>query len=88
MFSQIKICLVQFVYLFRDIDVKRFETQRYYLPKGTIKNYNVIFNGKNFYDHSIGSDIKLYEEIRKLTTGQGEDYTTYQIIIVSKIKID
>ena len=49
------------VYLFRDNDVKRFETQRYYLPKGTIKNYNVIFNGKNFYDHSIGSDIKLYE---------------------------
>ena len=65
------------VYLFRDNDVKRFETQRYYLPKGTIKNYNVIFNGKNFYDHSIGSDIKLYEEIRKLTTGQGQCYTTH-----------
>ena len=31
---------------------------------------------KNFYDQGIDSDIKRYEEIRKLTTGQGEDYTT------------
>ena len=33
-------------------------------------------NGKNFYDSAIDSDIKRYEEIRKLTTGQSEDYTT------------
>ena len=31
---------------------------------------------KNFYDQAIDSDIKRYEETRKLTTGQGEDYTT------------
>ena len=36
----------------------------------------MIINGKNFYDQSIDSNIKRYEEIRKLTTGQGEDYTT------------
>ena len=28
------------------------------------------------YDQAIDSDIKQYEEIRKLTTGKGEDYTT------------
>ena len=44
-----------------------------YLPKGIIKNYNVIINGENFYDQPIDSDIKRYEEIR---TGQGEDYAT------------
>ena len=32
-------------------------------------------NGRNLYQ-AIGLDIKRYEEIRKLTTGQGEDYTT------------
>ena len=32
--------------------------------------------GKNFYDQPIDSDVKQYEEIRKLTTGQSEDYTT------------
>ena len=31
---------------------------------------------KNFYDQVIDSGIKRYEEIRKLTTGQGEYYTT------------
>ena len=31
---------------------------------------------KNFYDQPIDSDIKRFEEIRKLTTGQVEDYTT------------
>ena len=37
------------VYLNRVDDVKRFKTRRYYLPKGIIKNYNVIINGKNFF---------------------------------------
>ena len=53
-----------------------FKVERYYLPKGIIKNDNVIINVKQIYDHAIDSDIKCYVEIRKLTTGQGEDYTT------------
>ena len=28
------------------------------------------------YDQAVDSDITQYEEIRKLTAGQGEDYTT------------
>ena len=36
----------------------------------------MIINGKNFYDQAIDSHIKPYGEIRKLRTGQGEDYTT------------
>ena len=36
------------------------------------KNYN----GKKIYDQANDSDIKRCEEIRKLTTGQGEDYAT------------
>ena len=49
---------------------------RYYLPKDIIKNYNVIINEKSFYDQTINSDIRWFEEIKKLTTGQGENYTT------------
>ena len=37
-----------------------------------MKNYNGTINGNNFYDQAIDSDIKRYE-IRKLTTGLGED---------------
>ena len=36
----------------------------------------MIINRKDFYDQTINSNIKKYEEIRKITTGQGKDYTT------------
>ena len=54
------------------------------------KNYNVYINGKNFYDQPIYCDIKLYEEIRKLTTGQVKDYTlgVSWIMIALKIIVD
>ena len=35
-----------------------------------------IINGKNFIAQLIDSDIKRYKEIRKLTRGQDEHYTT------------
>ena len=31
---------------------------------------------KNFYDQTIDSDMKRYKQIRKVTAGQGEYYTT------------
>ena len=36
------------------------------VPKGTIKNYNVIINGKSFYNQPADSDIKRYEEIKRI----------------------
>ena len=70
----------------QDVTAKRFKTRRYYLPKSIIKNYNVIINQKNFYDQVIDSDIKRYKEIRKLTTGQGKDYTTGCLLDYDYIK--
>ena len=64
------------VYSNQDNDSKRFKTRRYYLLKIIIDSFNIIMNGKNFHDEAIGLDIKQYEEMRKLTTTQGEDYTT------------
>ena len=69
-----------------DDNSKRFQTKRFYLPKDIIKNYNVIINGKNFYDEAIDSSIKRYEEIRKLTTGQGQDYITGFLLEYGYIK--
>ena len=64
------------VYINHGDNPKRFNPRKRYLPKCIIKNYNVIINGKNFYYQAINSDIKRYEEIIKLTTGQAEGYTT------------
>ena len=45
-------------------------------PKVEIKDYNAMVDGKNFFDQPINSDLKTYENIRKIATGQGDDYTT------------
>ena len=38
------------VYSDQNNDSKRFQIRRYYLPKGIIDYYNVVTNGKSFYD--------------------------------------
>ena len=48
----------------------------YYLPKVEIKDYNVMIDGRNFFDQPIHSMSKTYENIRKIATGKGDDYTT------------
>ena len=53
-----------------------------YLPKGVMKNYNVIINWKNVYDQTSNSDIKLYGKKK----GQGEDYTSGWLLDYEYIK--
>ena len=43
-------------------------------------------NWKTFYDQEIDSDIKQYEQITKLTIGQGEYYTTGCLLDYDYIK--
>ena len=35
-----------------------------------------MIHGKNFFDQPINSMNKTYENIRKIATGKGDDYTT------------
>ena len=35
-----------------------------------------MINGKNFFDQPIKNNKVTYENIRKIATGQGDDYTT------------
>ena len=35
-----------------------------------------MINGENFFDQPIKNNKVTYENIRKITTGQGDDYTT------------
>ena len=50
--------------------------RRYFLPRIKINNYNIEIDGRNFYDQPINDLIKQYDEVRKISTGQGDDYTT------------
>ena len=49
--------------------------KKYILPRVKIENYNIEIDGRNFYDQSINDSIKQYDKIRKISTGQGDDYT-------------
>ena len=48
----------------------------YYLPKVEIKDYNVMRDGRNIFDQPINSINKTYENIGKIATGKGDNYTT------------
>ena len=41
-----------------------------------IKDYNFMIDRKNFLDQPIKNDLKTYDNLRKIATGQGDDYTT------------
>ena len=63
-----------FVLAFENDDQKT-SNKRYYIPNVEIKDYNVMIDGKYFFDQPINNMIKTYENIRKITTGQGDYYT-------------
>ena len=54
--------------------------RKYYLPRNELNKYNVIIDGRNFYDNPIESDIEKYRELKKVMIGKGEDYTTGSLL--------
>ena len=54
-----------------------------------IKDWNVMIH-RNSFDHSFKSDMRTYDNIRKLETGQGDNYTAGClldiIILISTLK--
>ena len=59
-----------------DNKVEKDSHRKYFLARVDITNYNVLIDGRNFYDQPINDQIKKYDEIRKIATGKGDDYTT------------
>ena len=70
---------ILFVLAYDNTDANRVTAdwhRRYFLPRTKIENYNIKIDGRNFYDRPINDSIKQYDEIRKISVGQGDDYTT------------
>ena len=57
-------------------DTQRTSHPSYYLPNVEIRAYNIMINGENVFDQAVKDNIVAYEDIRKIVTGQGDDYTT------------
>ena len=50
--------------------------RKYFVPRVDITSYNVLIDGRNFYDQPINDLIRKYDEIRKIATGKGDSYET------------
>ena len=50
---------------FNNAYVQKNNRRRYFLPRINIKDYNVLIDG----------EVKMYNEIRRIALGKGDDYT-------------
>ena len=57
-------------------DAQKTSNKRYYIPNVEINDYNVMIDGKIFFDQPVKNDKVTYESVRKITIGQRDDYTT------------
>ena len=67
-------------------DTQRTSHSGYYLPNVEIKDYNIMINGENIFDEPIKNKV-TYENIRKIATGQGDDYITGCLLDYPYLKI-
>ena len=56
--------------------VIRTSYRKYFVPRVDITSYNVLIDGRNFYDQPINDSIRKYDEIRKIATEKGDNYAT------------
>ena len=47
-----------------------------------------MIDGRNIYDQPINDLIKQYDEVRKVSTGQGDDYTTGRLLNYAYFKVN
>ena len=49
---------------------------KYSLPIVEIKDYNIMIDGQNIFNQPVKSNLRIYDNIRKIKTDQRDDYTT------------
>ena len=68
-----------FILLFEN-NVGRKRHGRYFLPTVDIKYYNVMIGGKNLFSQPVKKDLRIYDNIKKTATDQGDDYTAGSLL--------
>ena len=44
-----------------------------------MKDYNVMIDRQIFFSQPVKNNLRIYDYIRKIVTGQGDDYTTTRL---------
>ena len=60
----------------------RYSFSNYYVPKVEINDFNVLIDGKSFFDLPVRNEEDAYQKIidnNDYTTGNLLDYTSYKI---------
>ena len=64
-----------FLLSFEDND-HRPSYKRYFLTTVEIKYDKLMIDGQRFFDQPINNNLRTFDNIRKIATGQGDDYAT------------
>ena len=56
----------------------RISFSKYYVPNGQIKDFNVLIDGKSFFDMPIKNEEETYEQM--IEVERGNDYTTGNLL--------
>ena len=54
---------------------------RFFLQIVEIKDYNVMIDGKSFFDQPVKNNLRKFDSIWKIATGQGDDSTTGCLLV-------
>ena len=66
-----------FVLLFENEDDRR-SFSKYHVPNVQIKDFNVLIDGKSFFDMAIKNEEETYKQIIEM--GRNNDYTTGNLL--------
>ena len=56
----------------------RYSFSNYYVPKAKVDDFNVLIDGKSFFDLSVKNDEEAYEKI--IDMSNNSDYTTGNLL--------
>ena len=76
--------LKYYLFLLNEAGIKN--SRKYFLPKEDVNNYNVLIDGRNFYDQPINDLIKQFDKVRKVSRRKGDDYTTGCLLDCAQLK--
>ena len=65
-----------FVALLFENNFGRTSYSRYYLPQVELKDYNFMIDGRNLFNQPVKNNLRIYDNLWKIATGHGDDYTT------------
>ena len=61
----------------------RYSFSNYYVPKVRVNDFNVLIDGKSFFDLSVKNEEEAYEKIIEMSNNN--DYTTVNLLISKNI---